>query len=318
MKKNPSGIDQYKGWWNSLASGDFDNDGDIDYVAGNLGLNSNYVASESEPMTLLAKDIDANGSLDAMLFCYMKAEDGSMQPFPMHAKDDLVSQVVSIRKKYPTYTSYGMATMNDLWSAEDRNTAFTKTANWMQSSFIENKGDGTFAMRALPMEAQAAPLFGMAAEDIDQDGNTDLVLTGNDFGMEPYSGRHDAFNGLCLKGDGKGGFTVMTLQSSGFFAPGDAKGLAKIHTALNEDLFIVTQNQDSLLAFRAAKKPVKWYKLKGDDLSAELTYKDGRKKKIEFYYGSTYLSQSGRYLHADEQVTGITVTNFKGTKRKLQ
>jgi hypothetical protein len=318
FEKNQSGIDQHKGWWNSLASGDFDNDGDIDYVAGNLGLNSNYVASESEPMTLLAKDIDANGSMDAMLFCYMKAEDGSMQPFPMHAKDDLVSQVVSIRKKYPTYTSYGMATMNDLWPAEDRNTAFTKTANWMQSSFIENKGNGTFALRALPIEAQAAPLFGMAAEDLDQDGNTDLVLTGNDFGMEPYSGRHDAFNGLCLKGDGKGGFTVMPLQSTGFFAPGDAKGLAKIHTARNEDLYIVTQNQDSLLAFSAAKKPVKWYKLKGDDLSAEITYKDGRKKKIEFYYGSTYLSQSGRYLQADSSMAGITVTNFKGMKRKLQ
>ena len=107
-----SGISQYLGWWNSLTAGDFDNDGDIDYVAGNLGLNSNYKATAAEPMTLYAKDLDNNSSLDAMLFCYMKAEDGSRKPFPMHTKDDLASQLVSIRKKYPTYKSYGLATMN--------------------------------------------------------------------------------------------------------------------------------------------------------------------------------------------------------------
>jgi hypothetical protein len=312
-----SGIDNHTGWWNSLTSGDFDNDGDMDYAAGNLGLNSNYIATDKQPMTVMASDIDKNGSLDAMLFCYMKAEDGTMQPFPMHAKDDLSTQVVSIRKKYPTYTSYGTATMNDLWKEEEKKTAFIKTANYLQSAYIENKGNGQFSLKALPLEAQFAPVFGMLAEDIDQDGNLDLMLVGNDYGMEPYSGRHDAFNGLCLKGNGRGEFAAMKLSETGFFAKGDAKGLAKIHSANKEDIWIVSQNQDSLLAFSSSKKPVKWVKLKADDQRADITYKDGRKRTVEFYYGSTYLSQSSRYFAVEDYMASVTITNFKGIKRKL-
>ena len=96
---NSTGLSSHTGWWNSLTSGDFDNDGDIDYVAGNLGLNSNYKATAKQPMTLFAKDLDNNGSLDAMLFCYLMAEDSTLKPFPMHTKDDLISQLVSIQKK---------------------------------------------------------------------------------------------------------------------------------------------------------------------------------------------------------------------------
>jgi enediyne biosynthesis protein E4 len=316
-----SGISSQNGWWNSIVSGDFDNDGDIDYVAGNLGLNSNYTASDAEPMTILAKDVDMNGSLDAMLFCYMKAEDGSRKSFPMHAKDDLVSQVVSIRKKYPTYTSYGKATIDDLWPAADRRDAIVKTANYMQSAYIENKGNGSFAMRPLPMAAQTAPLFGMIADDVNEDGNLDLLLVGNDFGMEPYSGRHDAFNGLYLAGDGKGNFQSLSVAESGLFAKGDAKAFAKVHTARKQDVFIATQNQDSLLVF-AKNKPANtntsWVKLKPDDFSADIVYRDGRKQRVEFYYGSTYLSQSSRYLELRSTIQSVVVTNFKGIKRKIR
>ncbi|MEO6933690.1 MAG: VCBS repeat-containing protein, partial [Chitinophagaceae bacterium] len=313
-----TGIADHLGWWNSLVSGDFDNDGDIDYIAGNLGLNSNYKATVNEPMTLLAKDLDLNGSLDVMLFCYMKAEDGTQKPFPMHTKDDLISQLVSIRRKYPTYRDYGMATMDDIWKPEDRKDAIVFTANDMQTSFIENKGGGRFEIRPLPLMAQTAPVFGMIAEDINNDGNLDLMLNGNDFGMEPYSGRHDAFNGLCLLGDGKGGFKTLTVAESGFFVNGDGKGLARIHSAKNEDLWIATQNQDSLVVVskRNPDPKSKWVTLKADDASAILTFRDGRKRKIEFYYGSTFLSQSSRKIPVDKDLQRMTITNFKGIKRE--
>ena len=202
-KLDQSGISGQSGWFNSLVAGDFDNDGDIDYIAGNLGLNTNYKATNEEPITILAKDLDNNGSLDAMVFCYMKDVDGTMKPFPMATRDDMVSQVLSVRKKYPTYKSYGMATMEDLWNKSDRENAIFLQANYMTSCFIENKGNGQFSIKALPLEAQVAPLYGMISQDIDNDGNLDLLMVGNDYGMEPYSGRHDAFMGLCLKGDGK-------------------------------------------------------------------------------------------------------------------
>ncbi|HWJ27670.1 MAG TPA: FG-GAP-like repeat-containing protein, partial [Flavisolibacter sp.] len=131
-------VNDHIGWWNSLVAGDFDHDGDIDYIVGNLGLNSNYKATTKEPMAILAKDLDQNGSLDAMLFCYMKSVEGGRKPFPMHTKDDLVGQLLSIRKKYPTYKSYGYASMDDLWPQNERSNALIYYANDMASSYIEN------------------------------------------------------------------------------------------------------------------------------------------------------------------------------------
>lgn len=313
-----AGLEQHLGWWNSVAAGDFDNDGDIDYIAGNLGLNSNYKATPAEPMTLYAKDVDKNGSLDAMLFCYLNAEDGTKKPFPMHAREDLSSQLVSIRKKYPTYKSYGLATMDDLWPMTEKQGAIKKTANELRSCYIENKGDGKFNIKPLPLVAQSAPLFGMVSEDIDEDGNLDLLLVGNDYGMEPYSGRHDAFNGLLMKGDGKGNFRPLTVEESGFYVPGDAKGLAKIHTAQDEDIWIATQNQDSLIVHNKINPHpgTKWIDIEPGDFFADIQYKDGRKRRVEFYYGSTFLSQSSRKLPVNKGVAKITITNFKGKKRE--
>lgn len=316
-----TGIGQHVGWYNSLISGDFDNDGDIDYVAGNLGLNSNFKASSDEPMVMYAKDIDANGKLDPMIFCYMMAEDSTRKLYPMHTRDDLSSQLVSIRKQYPTYKSFGRASIDELWSEQNRQGAIKLSATDLASSYIENKGNGQFTIKPLPIEAQTAPVYGMASEDVDGDGNLDLLLVGNDYGMEPGGGRHDAFNGLCLKGNGKGDFAAATIAESGFFVKGDAKGLATIHTAKNEDLLLATQNQDSLLAFRKKINPgsnvPKWINLNPQDFCADLLYKGNKKRRIEFYYGSSFLSQSTRKMPIDQETIKIIVTDFRGNKREI-
>ncbi|RYZ62923.1 MAG: RNA-binding protein [Chitinophagaceae bacterium] len=312
-----SGVDQHLGWWNSLTAGDFDNDGDIDYVAGNLGLNSSYTATAAEPMTLLAKDIDNNGSLDAMVFCYMKAEDGSRKPFPMHAKDDLTGQLIAVRKLFPTYTSYGKATLTDLWPEKAQQGAIKKMANFMASAYLENKGSGQFVLTPLPAAAQTAPVYGALAEDVNGDGNLDLLLVGNDYGMEPYSGRHDAFNGLCLLGTGKGDFEPLPVGNSGFFVPGDAKGLSRLYTAKGEAIWIASQNNDSLIVHKKVRKQGKWLPVKKDDFSATMTMKNGAKQQVEFYYGSSFLSQSSRHLFVPDEVRSVTVTNYKGQKREL-
>lgn len=319
--KVDTGVEDKKGWWNSLVSGDFDNDGDTDYVAGNLGLNSNYTATPEEPMTIIAKDIDENGSMDATVFCYMKGDAGQRKPYPIASRDDMVGQVVAMRKKFPTYKSYGLAAMDEIWSDSDKEGALELEATEMRTSYIENKGNGKFDIRPLPLEAQEAPVYGMSVNDIDGDGQLDILLVGNDYGMDPYSGRHDAFNGLGLKGDGQGSFSPISLDSSGFFVPGDAKGLAKVHTAKKEDILIATQNQDSLAVFRNTKVDSmniqKWIALKADDFFADIVYKDGSKRKVEFYYGSTYLSQSSRKFPVEKTVKKITIVNFKGQKRNI-
>ena len=315
-----SGISDHVGWWNSLASGDFDNDGDTDYVAGNLGLNANFQASPKEPMTILAKDRDDNGRVDPMVFCYIRAEDGTRQPFPMHTRDDMISQLISIRKQYPTYESYGRASIDELWSKQDRQGAIALQATDLRSSYVENQGNGRFSITPLPIEAQVAPVYGMVSDDVDGDGNLDLLLVGNDYGIEPISGRHDAFLGLCLTGDGQGTFTSRSVAESGFFVPGDAKGLATVHTAKDEDVWVATQNQDSLLVFGRqpeADPSPQWIRLNPDDLYADIVYQDDRKQRTEFYYGSTFLSQSSRTLIITEDMKQVTITDFRGNQREI-
>ncbi len=316
-----TGVDNHVGWWNSLVAGDFDNDGNMDYIAGNLGLNTNYTASPAEPLNIYAKDWDGNGLLDPLVFCYMKAPDGSMKPYPMTNKDDMAAQMISVRKKYPTYKSYGAASMDDMFSAKDKEGAMMMKANDMHTSFIHNDGNGKFSIQPLPIQAQEAPVYGMICEDINGDGNPDVLMIGNDYSMEPYSGRQDAFAGLCLQGDGKGNFTPVNLQKSGFFVPGDAKGLATIHTARNEDIIIATQNQDSLLTYRKTallnQNITKWIPLQSDDFYADITYNDGTERHQEFYYGSTYLSQSSRRLPVEKKASKIVITSFKGIKREV-
>ena len=321
LANEASGISQHRGWWNSLVSGDFDNDGDLDYIAGNLGLNSNFQATPAKPMTILAKDLDHNGRIDPMVFCYVKGEDGTLKPFPMHTRDDMISQLITIRKQYPTYEAFGRATMDDLWGEQDRDGALIMEANDLTSSYLENQGGGRFTINPLPDEAQVAPVYGMVSQDIDHDGNLDVLLVGNDYGMEPISGRHDAFMGLCLKGDGQGHFTSMTVAESGFFVPGDAKGLATVHTARGADLLVATQNQDSLRVFSLPPPPArasgKWIALENDDVWAEWQYQDGRRRRTEFYYGSTFLSQSSRTVAVDENVVHMTITNVAGDTREV-
>jgi hypothetical protein len=273
-------------------------------------------------MLIYAKDLDDNGKTDPMVFCYIKAEDGTKKPFPIHTRDDLISQLISIRKRYPTYKAFGKASFNEIWSPTDRENAIVMRVNDLNTSYIENKGDGRFVVKPLPLEAQVAPVYGMASEDVDHDGNLDLLLVGNDYGMEPGGGRHDAFMGLFLKGNGNGEFNSIPLAKSGFFVNGDAKGLATVHTAKGEDILLATQNQDSLKVF--SRKAIgsgnknKWITLNPEDFCADIAFNDNRKRRIEFYYGSTFLSQSSRKIPLTKDVVKVVITDFKGNKREVE
>ena len=317
FSKVSTSLDTKTGWWNSVTAGDFDRDGDIDYVAGNLGLNTNYTATAEEPMTIIARDIDSNGSLDPLVFCYMTGDDGERKAFPIASRDDLVSQVLPMRKKYPTYTSYGYASLDQFMPKSNLSEIKVLNATEMRSSYIENKGNGVFKFSPLPFEAQEAPVYGMQAKDVDQDGQLDLILVGNDYGMDPYSGRHDAFNGLILKGDGTGNFGPMSLQDSGFYVEGDAKGLVSLRSGKDEELVLASQNQGALKVYaKQTGEKEKAIVLKEGDFYAELEFKGGKKQKVEFYYGNSFLSNGSRTLWVNPLVKGITIVNYKGESRK--
>lgn len=315
-----SGIEDQLGWWNSLAGADFDNDGDIDYVVGNLGINNNYQVKHDQPLKIFAKDFDGNGSIDPVLACYQRVSmNGDARAlYPIHFWDEINSQSPKFRNKYNRYEHYSLATIDQLLAPEDLNGALMLEANNMSSSLIENLGNGKFAMRPLPLAAQVAPVNGMQTTDVNGDGNVDLILVGNDYGNEVFAGRYDALTGLVLLGDGRNNFTPVSSAQSGFYTPGDAKALVSVFTAGGTELWLASQNRGDLKVHESMKLPNdEIITLQAGELYGELTFTDGRKQRIEFYYGSGFMSQSTRQFRISSNVKELALYSAKGLTRKL-
>ena len=238
------GLSDTQGWWNSLEAGDMDGDGDTDFIAGNLGLNTVYKASKDQPITLYAKDYDQNSSMDPIMFRYI---DGRLSPVP--TRDDLISQLSGIRHRFTTYKKYTEAsTPQDLFTDEELEGAYVLKAVWMESGYIENLGDGTFRIQALPLEAQLAPVHGILMEDINQDGEADVLLGGNLYASDIVSKRTDYHYGVLLLGNGKGDFSPVSLRRSGFRVSGPVSAIKKINRQ-EKAYFLVGINGDSMQTF---------------------------------------------------------------------
>jgi hypothetical protein len=187
----------------------------------------------------------------------------------------------------------------------------------MSSSYIENLGGGKFKLSALPVQAQVAPVNGVVVDDIDNDGNLDLVMVGNDYGNEVFSGRYDAFIGLVLKGDGKGGFSPSSPSATGFKIDGDAKALVKL-AGTDKDVYVASQNKGALKAFVVGRSDSQVISPEFGDVSCEIKMNDGRTRKQEFYYGSGFLSQSGRKLRLPKEAATVTINSVGGKTRNVE
>jgi enediyne biosynthesis protein E4 len=311
-----SGVSDQQGLWSSILPGDFDNDGDMDYIAANLGLNSFYRASREHPARLYAKDFDNNGSYDAIPSLYLPDETGRKYEFTAQTRDDLVKQMIGMRSKFQNYKTYAIATFDKILSPEELKDALILSANNFRSSIIINKGNSTFEIRSLPMEAQLSMLNGMLAEDFDRDGNLDLVINGNDFGTEVSVGRYDALNGLYLKGDGAGNFKAVSMLESGVFIPGNGKALVKSVNANGDLILFASQNRGALKAFRYNRRTAA-IPVSAEEQMAYIHLKNGKIRKHEVNFGCSFLSQSSRLINVDETITSLEIKDRKGNTRKI-
>jgi hypothetical protein len=313
-----AGLANQAGWWNSISAGDFDQDGDVDYILGNLGQNTFYRASKERPVSVYAGDFDNNGSYDAFTSLYLMTsqQDTVRREFPANGRDDVIKQMISQRARYQNYKSYASSTMDMLISGRQFENALHLQANYFASVYCRNDGH-SFAFFPLPWQAQLSILNGMTPDDFDGDGKLDVLISGNDFGTEVSTGRYDALNGILLRGNGKGEFKALTMMESGIYIPGNGKSLVKLRGGSEGYLVAAGQNQGPVKIFRL-KRRVQLVPVLHDEIAAEIRLKNGVVYRQEFYYGSSFLSQGSRFVVADSLTESLRMINCQGSLRCIQ
>ncbi len=285
------------GWWTSIAAADFNGDGRIDYVVGNVGLNTHFRADPAHPALLYSGNFKGSGT--QLIEGYYE---GNIL-YPWRSRRDLSTAVPSILKRYPTSDAYGRATLGELVGEDKLAKARRFAATELRSGVFLSQADGTFRFEPLPRIAQIAPLQGMVAGDFGGDGHAGLYAVQNSFAPVAAIGRFDGGLSQLLRGDGHGHFSAVPPSESGLVVPGDAKALAVADLDQGgwPDL-LVTRNDNTTLAFHnggvpghssfrvvlrgAAGNPT----AVGARIAVELS--DGTTQVSEVYAGSGYYSQS--------------------------
>ena len=286
------------GWWNSIASADFNGDGRPDYVVGNLGLNTQYHADPAQPAVLYAGDFNDDGGTELVEAYY---EGGKL--YPWRTRKDLGAAIPSILKRYSRTDIYARATLGEIVGEDKLAAAQRWVATEFRSGVLLSQPDGTYHFEPLPRLAQIAPMQGVVAGDFDGDGKADIYAVQNSYAPIPLVGRFDGGLSQLLHGDGHGHFAAVPVAASGLVVPGDAKALAVLD--VDQDGwpdFLVTRNNSTTLAFRNQGREgghslgVRLRGRPGNPTAIgariSLEMRDGTTQTAEVFAGGGYFSQS--------------------------
>ncbi|MCH2119275.1 MAG: FG-GAP-like repeat-containing protein, partial [Pirellulales bacterium] len=290
------------GWFNGIAARDLDNDGDIDYVVTNFGLNTKYHATADNPVLVYHGDFDGQGRK-----CLVEAHYEHDTLYPIRGKSCSTNAMPFVSEKLPTFKEFALASLSDIYTEEGLTQSERFEVNALESGVLINDGEARFHFKPLPRLAQLSPGFGVVLTEVDGDGNADMYLVQNFYSPQQETGRMDGGVSLLLKGNGDGTFHPVWPDQSGLVVPGDAKGLTV--TDLNGDGwvdFVVSINDGDLLAFenRGCQDGRMFnVRLRGrpGNLAAvgarvRVEREDGTSQTAEVYAGSGYLSQSSSTL----------------------
>ncbi len=241
-----TGLENMSGLWRSLQQADIDKDGDMDYIAGNMGYNNKYRMAPDKPMMLYAKDMDKNGVEELIPAYYIKNTRNQYELYPALDRNQLAEQFPAVKKKYLLHKDYSTITMGKLVNDFGNDGWTVLKCEIFASVWIENLGQGKFKTHVLPVEAQVAPVNSIVVDDIDGDGNIDLIIAGNEYQTAANTGRYDASYGLLLKGNGKGDFVPVNGTVSGIIIDGDVKDM-KIISVKNKSRMLLAAPNDSRL-----------------------------------------------------------------------
>ncbi len=240
VRKKDNPLSQLKGWWNVIHAVDLDKDGDLDFVLGNHGKNSRFKASDEKPINLFVKDFDNNGFSDPIMT--FTAKNG--KHYPYNLRHNLIDQLKDLKKKFPNYDSFKDASITEIFTPEELQGALKLEANTLSSVILINEGDFNFRVLALPLEAQFSPIYAISAHDFDDDGDVDIILGGNLYGVKPEVGRYDASFGIYLENQGNLQFKYHK-DGRGLHLDGEIRDMEIMGRNL-----IVTKNNDSTNVFK--------------------------------------------------------------------
>lgn len=233
-----TGLSSYAGWWNAIQSADLDNDGDLDLILGNDGTNVHYKPGNDGPLKMFITDFDRNGTIEQIT---TYSEDG--KDFPIHQKSEITSQIVSLKKKNLKASDYAQRSINELFSEDILANAIVKEVNTAETMIAINEGNGNFTMKALPTRVQLSCVCGITCTDVNNDGNLDILMGGNNFEFKPQYSQLDAGYAHVLLGDGKANFEWQDYTDTGFFVREEMKHLESFKDAQG-NVFLVAAIND--------------------------------------------------------------------------
>ena len=246
-KSSSYGLKDTEGWWNTIVPGDVDGDGDIDFIAGNLGTNTRLKAAPNKPLKIFAKDFDNNGQVDPIMAFTHKGQD---YPFP--GRDAMVGQLSFVKKNYPRYSKYAKATITDIFGKKAVNEATKFEAKSFKSQLFVNNGNGKFDAIDLPDAAQVAPIMAAQVYNFDGKPGSEIFLSGNFSGADTETGIYDGFNGLVLRYQNEK-WQVIEGKDSGLWIPGEGRSMEIINRGKSNPMIIATQNNQEALVFERAQ-----------------------------------------------------------------
>ena len=232
------GLAETNGFWNTIYKIDLDGDGWEDLVVGNMGENTFFNASLTKPVQMYVDDFDGNGSIEQVITRY-----NGEKSYPFALKKDITSQMPFLLKKYLKHEDYKEETITDIFSEKDLEKAI-KLKVYQTKSIVLWNDSGSFSLQALPMRAQLSPVYGICAVDLDNDGNIELVLGGNQFKAKPQTGIYSSNTGTVLKLKDNRDFEVIEISKTGLYGKGQIRDIQEIRIggkrhvliAINDDM----------------------------------------------------------------------------------
>ncbi len=234
------GLHKNTGWWYGLEAFDVDNDGDLDLVAGNLGLNYKYKASPKKPFELFFNDFDQNGKYDIVLGVH---KEGRL--LPLRGRECSSQQIPAIKAKFGTYREFAAANLSDIYGEKMLDNSLHFQATTFAHYWLENTGETGFKWHILPNRSQLAPINNMQLIDFDQDGFTDLLVQGGLYDAEVETPRADASVGLLLRNKEGNGFEVVPPKVSGVFLKGNIKSMKSMELK-GVNGFVIAKNNEGV------------------------------------------------------------------------